>query len=358
MRFRETETKDLPPAPAHFIRALPKTELHLHLEGSIEPETLRELARSKGRLGEATEAWIREREETSFCYRSCAEFLNAFKLLTLLLESPPDYALATTRLFEYLDAQNIRYAEITLAVGVILWKKQSVPEIFEAVARAAETFCSRSALRVNWIFDAIRHFGADHAREVLGWAKVYRDHGVVAFGIGGDEQRGPAGLFAGVYRGARDAGLHTTAHAGESAGPGSVRAAVELLQAERIGHGLAAAQDPPLMALLRERQVTVEVCLSSNAATGLIAGVRNHPLRRFLDFGIPVTLNTDDPALFATSLDREFEIARCVYGLSPDEIVGILKNSIRASFNPDREKQRLLLGLEEAAAAAVNAEAR
>lgn len=336
------------PTPS-FIHALPKAELHLHLEGSVDSGTLKELARAKGKLQKETEEWIREQHERRFHYGSLPEFLNAFKWVTLRLESPADYALATTRLLERLNSQNIHYAEITLSAGVILWKKQSLPEIFEAIAEAAADFASHSPLRVRWIFDAIRHFGPDHAREVLGWARIFRDDGVVAFGIGGDEERGPAGLFTAIFDEARTVGLRTTAHAGESSGPESVRNAVMLLGAERIGHGLAAARDSGVLAILRDRRVPLEVCLSSNLATGAIERVMDHPLRRLLDAGIDVTLNTDDPGMFGTSLENEIALAVQAFDLTRAEIVGLLKNAILTSFMPNTEKQVLLKDFERCA---------
>lgn len=332
-----------------FLHSLPKAELHLHLEGSVDGETLRELSRAKGRLQEETEAWIRERVERRFIYGGFAEFLNAFKLVALMLESPADYGLATTRLLERLAAQNVRYAEITLSAGVILWKKQTLPAIFEAASEAARAFEGRSSLRVKWIFDAVRQFGPDHAREVLGWAKIFRDRGVVAFGVGGDEERGPAEWFAAVYREAHDAGLRLTAHAGESAGPESVRASVELLGAERIGHGLAAARDPGVMALLRDRQIPLEVCLTSNVATGLLGKMEDHPFRLFLDAGLKVTLNTDDPAMFGTSLERELVLAYRTFGLAQHEVVSVTRNAIRFSFDSEEAKLSLLADFEKAA---------
>lgn len=329
-----------------FLHALPKAELHLHLEGSIEPETLRELAGAKRKLQKETEEWINQQEGRGFRYGSFAEFLDAFKRVTLLLESPADYALITTRLLERLAEQNVLYAEITLSAGVILWKKQPLPAIFEAVAEAAQKFAPR--LRVKWIFDAVRQFGEDHAREVLGWARIFRDDGVAAFGIGGDEARGPAEIFTAVYREAKDLGLRVTAHAGESAGPESVRDAVELLGAERIGHGLAAARDPQVMALLRERRVPLEVCLTSNVATGLIARVEDHPLRQFLDAGLQIALSTDDPAMFSTTLERELALARHAFSLARDEITSVMINSILASFDSEDGKQSLLKKFEKA----------
>jgi adenosine deaminase/aminodeoxyfutalosine deaminase len=335
---------NIPPFQS-FVRRLPKVELHLHLEGSVRPETLRELSRAKGRLHDETEDWIGQRERTHFLYQNSRDFLEAFKLVTLLLESPQDYALVLTRLCEELAAQNVRYAEVTLSAGVILWKKQPVDAIFEALVAAVNKAEARLGVRVRWIFDAIRHFGAEHAWQVLEWAKRFRSQGVAALGIGGDENRGPAELFTDVYRAARDNGLHVTAHAGESAGPESIRAAVELLGAERIGHGLTAARDPAVMALLRERQIPLEVCPTSNVSTGLVSSLRDHPLPQFLEENLIVTLNSDDPGMFRTNLEREFLLAANQFSLSHQQLAKIAENAIRASFLPEAEKQALMAEL-------------
>lgn len=327
---------------ASFIHSVPKVELHLHLEGSIPPDTLREMAKRKRRLLEETEDWIGERERLGFRYARFAEFLNAFKLVSLLLETPEDYALATRALMEALAAQNVRYAEITLSAGVVLWKKQPLEAIFEAVAKAADEASGRLNVWVNWIFDAVRQFGADRAREVVKYTARFREQGVVAFGIGGDELRGPAELFVDVYRQARDFGLHLTAHAGEAAGAESVRAAVELLGAERIGHGTSAARDPDTLRLLAERRIPLDVCLTSNLATGIISQLEQHPLPHFIGAGVPVTLNSDDPAMFRTSLEGEMNLAARVFRLSAQEIVHLVENAVRGAFLPEEERVKLL----------------
>ena len=225
---------------------------------------------------------------------------------------------------------------------------QGLEAVFEAVARGAADVGAQRGVRINWIFDAVRHFGVEPAREVLQVAARYLDKGVVAFGIGGDEVRGPAELFVDLYREARDLGLHTTAHAGETAGPQSVRAAVELLGAERIGHGLAAAQDPAVLALLRERGVPLEVSLTSNVATGALAQVSDHPLPRFLDEGVCVTLNSDDPGLFGTTLEQEFRLAAETFGLSREQLEGFTANAIHAAFLAEAEKSELRKALQAA----------
>jgi len=336
------------PSLETFIARLPKVELHLHLEGSVRPETLQELSRNKRWLRREVGNWISERRRDSYRFGNFENFLKAFGVIALLLKTPEDYALATTRLAEELQRQNVKYAEVTLAVGVLLWKKQSVEAVFEAVAAAAAGAEARLGIRFQWIFDPIRHFGVEHTREVLGWAMRFRDRGVVAFGIGGDEARGPAELFVDVFREAREAGLHLTAHAGETVGPESIRHAVELLGAERIGHGLTAIQDYRVIDLLRERRIPLEVCPTSNVATGLIARIEDHPLPRFLERGLIVTLNSDDPAMFGTSLEEEFLRSAEALSLSRTQIVALCENAIRAAFLPDEQKRQLLEDFQQA----------
>ncbi len=295
----------------------PKAELHLHLEGSVTPDTMREL------VPEATAGEIRQR----FQFSSFAGFLECFKWVVERLRGPEDYALVTRRLLETLERQNVRYAEITLSAGVVLWKKQDFAPIFEAVRREA----AGSPVDVRWNLDAIRHFGAEHAMRVAELAAGYVGHGVVSFGIGGDEERGPAAWFTEVYRFARAKGLRLTAHAGETAGPESVWGALRL-GAERIGHGIRAVDDPALVQHLRDRNIPLEICISSNVATGAVASLEAHPVRRLFDAGVPIVLNTDDPGLFGTTLEKEYELAAREFGFSDAELMQIAENGFRYAF--------------------------
>ena len=223
-----------------FFLEVPKAELHLHLEGAVEPETLHELDPSAPL----------EDLRAIYRYVNFEDFLRAFGEVGRRLAKPEHYALITRRLLERLAAENVRYAEIILAAGVTLWKEQEFGPIFDAIADAAQG----SPVEVRWILDAVRQFGPRHAMEVAELAVERMDRGVVAFGIGGSEQRGPAEWFQEVFAFARRAGLRLTAHAGESTGPQSIRAALAL-GAERIGHGIAAARDPELMRRLREEDI-------------------------------------------------------------------------------------------------------
>lgn len=333
-----------------FIARLPKVELHVHLEGSLRPRTLRELAQRKNRAVKEIDRWIADREREGYRYGSFQGFLDAFTLVVLLLEQPEDYRLATLSLAEELAEQNVRYAEVIHSAGVVVWKGQPIEPFAEALLTASVEAEERWGVRLRWIFDAVRQFGVGHARQVLRAAAPFRGRGVVAFSIGGDERKGPARDFAEIYREARELGFHTTAHAGETAGPESVRAAVELLGAERLGHGTSAARDPEVLALLRERGVALEVCPSSNVSTGVIALLEDHPLPVFLNCGLCATLNSDDPALFGTSLEEEFRRVARTFALSREQIVALCENAIRAAFVEEDFREKLLRELRETAA--------
>ncbi len=304
-----------------FYQQWPKAELHLHLEGSIEPETLRELDPS------LSPDEIRARYQ----YEDFLSFLRSYKWVIERLRTPEDYALITRRLLERLAAENVRYAEIILSAGVILWMKQELGPIYEAVRRES----AASPVEVWWLFDGVRQFGVDEVMRVAELAAERLDDGVVGFGIGGDEARGPAELFGDVYRFAREKGLRLTAHAGETGGPESVWAALEL-GAERIGHGIRSIEDPVLVRHLRDRNVPLEISISSNVATGAVASLQEHPVRRLYDAGVPVVLNTDDPAMFHTTLSREYELAARHFGFSEAELGEIAQNGFRYAFRSGR----------------------
>src|SRR5438128_3686125 len=239
--------------PSAFIRFLPKAELHLHLEGSITPATLVELRSRHGRQSSLAKA------EALYQFTDFMGFLMAFKTLTDDLQTPADYELITYRLMERLKVENVLHAEVYVSVGVCLWRKQDFNAIFEGLDRGRRKGERDFGVSLLWIFDAVRQFGPGAAREVFGAAVRHREREVVAIGIGGDEQKGPPELFREAYAYAADHGLRLTAHAGENAGSESVWGALNL-RAERIGHGLAAAQDPELVEELATRQVPLEIC--------------------------------------------------------------------------------------------------
>jgi aminodeoxyfutalosine deaminase len=322
--------------PRPFLISLPKAELHLHLEGSIEPPTLVELMQQHGSNG-ASPAEV----ERIYTYRDFAGFLLAFKNVTEHLRTPADYELITYRLMERLKSENVVHAEVYVSVGVNLWRKQDFPAIFEGLERGRQRGKKDFGVSLLWIFDAVRQFGAEKAARVLDLAIQFRERNVIGFGIGGDEVKGPPELFKDVYARAADQGLHRTVHAGESAGPESIWGALNL-KAERIGHGFTAGKDPEIIEELSERQVPIEICITSNLRTGCCTDLSQHPVRRYFDQGLMLTLNSDDPAMFQTSLSAEYELAKEAFNFSDDHLRELARNSFEASFLPPEKKIEFL----------------
>jgi len=323
------------PRPSAFILSLPKAELHLHLEGTIDPASLLELRRQHGR--ESTLAEV----ESLYQYQDFSGFLIAFKGITEDLQTAADYELITYRLMEKLKAENVLHAEVYVSVGVNLWRKQDFAAIFEGLERGRERGERDFGVSLLWIFDAVRHFGPEKAQSVAELAVRYKGRSVVGFGIGGDEAKAGPELFREVYAYAADNGLRLTAHAGESAGPDSVWGALNL-RAERVGHGLTAWHDPELMEELSQRQIPVEICISSNLRTGVCSTIAEHPVRRYFDQGIMVTLNSDDPAIFGTTLAGEYQLAQDAFGFTDEHLRELARNSFEASFLPAEKKLQFL----------------
>lgn len=338
-------------ASKSFIQSLPKAELHLHLEGSVDPATLAELSRryntplptENNRYDVAGSGDVLTEDDVRrlYSYKDFNGFLMAFKSVTERLRSAEDYELVTYRLMQKLRQQNVVHAEVYVSVGVIRWRGQPVEPIFEGMERGRERGQRDFGVSLLWIFDAVRHFGPQAASEVFDLAAKLRDRNVVGIGIGGDEARGPAEGFRDLYKKAADNGLRLTAHAGETTGPESVWGAINI-GAERIGHGLSAANDPELMEVMAQKQVPLEVCITSNLRTGACTDLQEHPVRKFFDEGLMITLSTDDPAMFQTSLNKEFEIAHQEFSFTEDHLRELARNSIEASFLPVEKKLRFM----------------
>ncbi len=295
----------------------PFAELHLHLEGSVEPETLREIDPSV----------TSEEIAAATAYSDFDGFIQSYIWVNRRLQTPAHYAIAARRLFEKLHSENISYAEVTLSVGMMLWKGQDAAAIYEAVQH--EALCAR--LGVRWIVDAVRQFGAEAAKPVFELAARRVNDGVVAIGLGGFEAGAPASDFAELYQRARDCGLHTVCHAGETTNAQNVWDALSI-GAERIGHGIRSIEDPKLLEHLRRKNIPLEICISSNVRTRAVATLEDHPVRKLFDAGVPIILNTDDPALFGCTLKSEFRLAREHFGFSTEELDVIAQRGFEFSF--------------------------
>jgi adenosine deaminase/aminodeoxyfutalosine deaminase len=325
-----------------FIRQLPKAELHLHLEGTIEPDTLLNLSRRHD-----AEPLTRESVGQLYSYPDFFGFLQSFKNITDRLRTPDDYELITYRMIERLAAEGVVHAEVTCSVGVCLWRGMDFDAIFEGMERGRERGERDFGVSLLWIFDAVRQFGVEAASAVLDVAIRFRDRDVVGFGIGGDERKAAPEMFRDLYAKAKDHGLRLTAHAGEAAGPESIWGALNI-GAERIGHGLSAWQDPELLDLLAERQVPIEICITSNLRTGCCSTLDRHPVRMYFDRGMMLTLNSDDPAMFASTLEQEYELAQQAFGFTDEHLRELARNSIEASFLPPERKLALLNSFDSA----------
>ena len=331
-----------------WLRRLPKAELHLHLEGTIEPETLVALSRRH----DSTPLTLADARDL-YTYTNFLEFLDAFKAVSSRLCDPEDYELITYNMVRTLAAQGVVHAEVYISFGIIYYFKQAEVEPYVAAIergriRAEQEF----GTTVLWIIDAVRHFGTDEAARVFRKAAELRAQypSIIGIGIGGDEARGPASDFRDLYAEARDAGLRLTCHAGETGGPtegpASIWSAINI-GAERIGHGLAAQHDPQLIEVLAEKQIPVEINVTSNIRTGCCPSFADHPLRSYFESGVFVTLNSDDPPMFGTNLLDEYVLAHDQYGFTPDQLRELAANSAEASFLPPHQKLALISRIEQ-----------
>jgi len=327
-----------------WIRGLPKAELHLHLEGTIAPETLVEMSQRNDADPLALEA-----ARSLYRYDDFGGFLLAFKAITERLRTPEDYELAAYRMMETLAAHGVVHAEVYVSVGVVYyWRRIDFEPLFTGMERGRLRGERDFGLSLCWIFDAVRHFGVDEAARVFHKAAEMKvQHpSIVGIGIGGDERRTGAEPFRELYAEARRHGLHLTAHAGETVGPEGIWSALNI-GAERIGHALSARHDEELMEVLARKQVPLEVCIASNLRTGCCERREDHPVRQYFDSGLMVTLNSDDPALFGSNLADEYLAAHEHFGLTLEHLRELAGNSIEASFLAPGRKLELLRRVEQ-----------
>jgi aminodeoxyfutalosine deaminase len=250
---------------------------------------------------------------------------------------------------EKLAGQGVVHAEVYVSVGVVYyWRRIEFEGLFYGMEAARVRAERQFGITLYWIFDAVRHFGLEEAAKVFRKAAELRRESpsIIGIGIGGDERRGAAEPFRDLFQEAQDAGLRLTAHAGETMGPESIWAALNI-GAERIGHGLSAQLDADLMEVLAERQVPLEICVTSNLRTGCCPRLEEHPVRRYFDAGLMITLNSDDPAMFLSDLQDEYKLAQEAFGFTEEHLRELAANSIEASFLPAPRKVALLHQIEQ-----------
>jgi adenosine deaminase len=326
-----------------YLEAAPKAELHLHLQGSIRPETLLELARRNTiDLPVDNAAQLRE----WFRFRDFAHFVEVYAMLRACLVEPRDFELVTYELGAELAAQHVRYAEVTFTPGPEVYRGPR-ETFFDGLTRGRQRVFHDFGLDLRWIFDIPRRTVTLHpdmplADFITSVAIDGREDGVVALGLAGTENGYPPEPFEAWFDRARAAGLHSAPHAGETAGPDSVWGALRALGAERIGHGVRSVEDPELLEYLVERRVGLEVCPTSNVQLGVYPSLDAHPLTELVRAGALVTINTDTPAIFGIRLTDELGLLETQFGLSLEAIESALLNAFSVSFLPYDQRAMLV----------------
>ena len=323
-----------------FVSALPKAELHVHHVGSASMRTVAELA--ERHAGSTTVPTDPEALADFFTFTDFAHFIEVYLSVVDLLRTPEDLWTLTYDVARDLAEQNVRYVELTctpytsIAVGI---SAEAYCEALEDARRRAE---ADFGLTMRWCFDIPGESGLPSADVTLDTALRLQPDGLVSFGLGGHEIGVPREQFASHFQRAKAAGLRSVPHAGESTGPETIWDSINHLGAERIGHGIAAAQDPALMAYLAEHDIALEVCPTSNVCTRSVPSLAEHPLPALVAAGVPVTINSDDPPMFSTTLNQEYEVAAELLGLDNAGIADLAKASVRSSFADDATKAAIL----------------
>ena len=327
-----------------FIAGLPKAELHVHHVGSASPRIVSELAaRHPGTVPSDTEELRR-----FFEFRDFAHFIEVYLAVVALIRTPEDVRYLTHEIGrEMATEQGLRYAELTCTPYTSVRPDSDevgmpIEAYTEAIEDARVAVERDFGLVLRWIYDIPGESGIPAADATLSYALDHAPEGLVGFGLGGPEIGVPRPQFQRHFDAARAAGLHSVPHAGETTGPETVWDALRLLGAERIGHGTSAALDPELLAHLAATGVPLEVCPSSNIATRAVTRIEDHPIRAFRDAGVTITVNSDDPPMFGTTLNREYGVAAELLGLDEGGVADLARAAVRSSFAPDDVKKRVL----------------
>ncbi len=350
-----------PMALADFIRTMPKAEIHIHLEGAIQPETVLELARRHAKT-ESLPATDIPSLRRWFTFTDFPHFIRVYLTIQDLIRTAEDFELIVYELGADMAAQGILYREATVTPYTHtdhLDKGLTIDEILQGLEAGRQRARQEFGVEIGWVFDIPRNFGfakdgryhPQAADRTLEFALAGLERGVVGFGLGGLEVGAPPQPFAHAFAEAKTAGLLSLPHAGETEGPDSVRGAVNELQADRLGHGVRAIEDPELLALLKTRQIPLEISPTSNVCLHVYRRLAEHPLPHLDRMGLLVTVNSDDPPLFNTNLCREYEVLAQEFGYTPTDLVRLARNAFLVCGAETAIKQRLLQQFDTWAAA-------
>ncbi|MEZ0075028.1 adenosine deaminase [Planotetraspora sp. GP83] len=328
------------PDLTEFIAGLPKAELHVHHVGAASPQIVAELAaRHEGSTPVPADP---SQLASFFVFRDFAHFIEVYVAVMDLIRDPEDLWALIHGVGRDLAGQRVRYAELTITPYLHLEKGFAPAQFCEVIEDARRRVEADFGTTLRWCFDIPGEFGVAAAEPTLSLALDQRPDGLVSFGLGGPEAGVPRAQFAPHFAAARAAGLHSVPHAGETTGAETVWEAIRELGAERIGHGVHSVEDPALLEHLAEHGITLEVCPTSNIRTGAIPSLAAHPLPELVKAGVPVTINSDDPPMFGTTLNQEYAVAAELLGLDRDGVADLARSAVRASFMSVEGKSALL----------------
>lgn len=328
-----------------YIRAMPKVELHVHLEGATSPKTLFTLAQKNGiDVGFETV----EDVQTWYQFTDFPHFLDVYMALCNCICSPEDIELLTREFLIEQAEQHILYSEVTYTAYTHFQQHQiAFADQLAAINRARRWAEEELGVSIGIVLDIARHIEPEEGLIIADWAISGMDDGVVAFGLGGPEVGNPPEKFQTAFERTRAAGLPSVPHAGEVVGPESIWGALRTLHADRIGHGVRCLDDPALVAELRERQIPLEVCPTSNVCLKVAPDLASHPLPRLLDEGLYVTINSDDPPMFNTTLTDEYLNITHTFNLDIGTIQQLILNAVNASFLPSEKREDMKKQIQE-----------
>ena len=334
-----------------FIAGLPKAELHVHHVGSASPRIVAELAaRHEGATPvPADPAALAE----YFAFRDFAHFIEVYLSVVDLIRDDQDVRTLTYEVARELARQQVRYAELTVTPYSSVRRGIPAPAFCEAIEDARRAAATEFGIELRWCFDIPGEAGLASAEETLRIALEERPDGLISFGLGGPEIGVPRPQFKPYFDKARAAGLHSVPHAGETTGPQTVWDAVRELGAERIGHGISAARDPELMAYLAEHRIALEISPTSNLRTRAVPSLDEHPLATLVGAGVPVSINSDDPPMFGTTLEQEYAVAARLLDLDERGVAGLARAAVGQSFLPQAGRAALLAEIDDYTAHAV-----
>ncbi|MEM3070006.1 MAG: adenosine deaminase [Candidatus Bathyarchaeia archaeon] len=326
-----------------LIKKIPKVELHVHIVGSVRAETLLRLI-EEGHL----DSDLRSLKDVEGLYRfrDFPHFISVYSKVVDCITDEKQFEHITYQLLEGEARCNVKYVEASFSPMDHALRGLDYGEMLDSINRGVARARAEFGVICNLRVDLVRNYGPEKGMEVLNWVEE-KGENIISVDIGGSEERFPPKPYAKVFKRAREMGLHTVAHAGEAAGPDSIWEALRLLKVERIGHGVAAKDDSSLIDYLMRRGIGVEACPTSNIRTGVIPSLSEHPIRRFFETGLKVSVNTDDPSMFRTDMNKEYLQLHRELGFTVDELYRLSLNALETSFLPREEKIRMMKLFEE-----------